>query len=211
MRLDHISYACTASELPDLVQRIGSDLSATFRDGGRHPQFGTRNFILPMANGCYIEVVSALDHPAADKAPFGRAVNHCANNGGGWMSWAISVDDLKPYEARLGREAAPGHRILPDGQKIEWKQLGVLNVMENPQLPFFVEWSSSPENHPSKGAAKVTVERIEIAGDPNTVSAYIDENFMDVMDGVYVEWVEAENPGIIAVTFATPNGAVRID
>jgi len=211
MRLDHISYACTASELPDVVQRIGSDLASTFHDGGRHPQFGTRNFILPMANGCYIEVVSALDHPAADKAPFGRAVNHCATNGGGWMSWAISVDDIKPYEQRLGREAAPGHRIRPDGQKLEWKQLGVLNVMENPQLPFFVEWSSSPENHPSTGASNVIVERIEIAGDPNTVSAYIDENFMDVMDGVYVEWVEAENPGIIAVTFATPTGIVRLD
>ncbi|MDP2288790.1 MAG: VOC family protein [Actinomycetota bacterium] len=211
MRLDHISYACTASELPDVVQRIGSDLAATFRDGGRHPQFGTRNFILPMANGCYIEVVSALDHPAADKAPFGRAVNHCATNGGGWMSWAISVDDIKPYEERLGREAAPGHRILPDGQKLEWKQLGVLNVMENPQLPFFVEWSSSQGMHPSSGAGNVTVERIEIAGDPHTVSAYIGENFMDVMDGVYVEWVEAESPGIIAVTFSTPNGTVRID
>lgn len=211
MRLDHISYACTANELPDVVQRIGSDLASTFHDGGRHPQFGTRNFILPMANGCYIEVVSALDHPAADKAPFGRAVNHCATNGGGWMSWAISVDDIKPYEQRLGREAAPGHRIRPDGQKLEWKQLGVLNVMENPQLPFFVEWSSSPENHPSTGASNVTVERIEIAGDPNTVSAYVHENFMDVMDGVYVEWVEAESPGIIAVTFATPTGIVRID
>ena len=211
MRLDHISYACTANELPDVVQRIGSDLSATFRDGGRHPQFGTRNFILPMANGCYVEVVSALDHPAADKAPFGRAVNHCATNGGGWMSWAISVDDIKPYEQRLGREAAPGHRILPDGQKLEWKQLGVLNVMENPQLPFFVEWSSSPDMHPSTGAGDVTVERIEIAGDPNTVSAYIGENFMDVMDGVYVEWVESESPGVIAVTFNTPNGTVRID
>ncbi|MDO8731062.1 MAG: VOC family protein [Actinomycetota bacterium] len=211
MRLDHISYACTASELPDVVQRIGSDLSATFRDGGRHPQFGTRNFILPMANGCYIEVVSALDHPASDKAAFGRAVNHCATNGGGWMSWAISVDNIKPYEQRLGREAVAGHRILPDGQKLEWKQLGVLNVMENPQLPFFVEWVSSADKHPSVGASNVTVERIEIAGDPNTVSAYIDENFMDVMDGVYVEWVEAENPGVIAVTFTTPNGTVRID
>ena len=211
MRLDHISYACTASELPDVVQRIGSDLSATFRDGGRHPQFGTRNFILPMANGCYIEVVSALDHPAADKAPFGRAVNHAANNGGGWMSWAISVDDITPYESRLGREAAPGHRIRPDGVRLEWKQLGVLNVMENPQLPFFVEWATAPEERPSVGASNVTVERIEIAGDPNTVSAYIDENFMDVMDGVYVEWVESEQPGVIAVTFATPNGLVRID
>ena len=74
MRLDHISYACTTSELADTIQRIGGDLGATFLDGGRHPSFGTRNFILPLAGGCYVEVVSALDHPAAEKAPFGRAV-----------------------------------------------------------------------------------------------------------------------------------------
>ncbi|MFA7324109.1 MAG: VOC family protein [Candidatus Nanopelagicales bacterium] len=211
MRLDHISYACTASELPDVVQRIGSDLGATFRDGGRHPQFGTRNFILPLANGCYIEVVSALDHPAADKAPFGRAVSQFAQNGGGWMSWVVSVDDLAPFEARLGREATPGHRIRPDGVKLEWKQLGLLNVMDDPQLPFFVQWISSPEEHPSTGAGAVSVERIEIAGDPATVNPWIDGSFMDVMDGVYVEWVDADQPGVVAVVFNTPNGLVRID
>ncbi|MEK9955902.1 MAG: VOC family protein, partial [Actinomycetota bacterium] len=56
MRLDHLSYACTTSEIADVVQRIGSDLGGTFVDGGRHPSFGTRNFILPLAGGCYVEV-----------------------------------------------------------------------------------------------------------------------------------------------------------
>ena len=46
-----MSYACNSGELADVVQRIGSDLGATFQDGGRHPQFGTRNFILPLAEG----------------------------------------------------------------------------------------------------------------------------------------------------------------
>ena len=31
MRLDHMSYACTSGELADVVQRIGSDLGATFQ------------------------------------------------------------------------------------------------------------------------------------------------------------------------------------
>ena len=105
MRLDHISYACTAAELGDVVQRIGSDLGSTFVDGGRHPSFGTKNFILPLANGCYVEVVSALDHPAADKAPFGRAVAQRAERVGGWMSWAVAVDDIQAVESRMGREA----------------------------------------------------------------------------------------------------------
>ena len=211
MRLDHISYACTSSELPDVVQRSGADLGASFRDGGRHPQFGTRNFILPLANGCYIEVVSALDHPAADKAPFGRAVSKFAQDGGGWMSWVVSADDIAPIEERLGRDATPGHRIRPDGVRLEWKQIGLLNTMEDPQLPFFVQWISDPAQHPSSGATDITVARIEISGDPATVNPWIDGSFMDVMDGVYVEWVDADEPGVIGVVFNTPNGLVRID
>ena len=65
MRLDHVSYACAPGELAEVVQRIGSELGAAFVDGGIHPSFGTRNFILPLANDVYVEVVAALDHPAA--------------------------------------------------------------------------------------------------------------------------------------------------
>ena len=121
MRLDHISYACHSNELADVVQRIGVDLGNTFIDGGRHPSFGTRNFILPLANGVYIEVVSALDHPSAQNAPFGRAVAQRAQAGGGWMSWVVSTSDLSPVEQELGRSAAQGHRIRPDGVDLHWR------------------------------------------------------------------------------------------
>lgn len=121
MRLDHISYACTPTEIGDVVQRIGADLGATFVDGGRHPSFGTRNFILPLGSGCYVEVVSALDHPAADKAPFGRAVARRAESGGGWMSWAVAVDDISTLEQRFGRKSRPGSRIRPDGAVLRWR------------------------------------------------------------------------------------------
>ena len=103
MQLDHISYACANSELADVVQRIGMDLGFTFVDGGRHPSFGTRNFVLPLADGAYIEVVAPLDHPAALKAPFGRAVQQSVDNGGGWMSWAVSTPDISIVERRLER------------------------------------------------------------------------------------------------------------
>ena len=133
MRLDHISYACHSNELADVVQRIGVDLGNTFIDGGRHPSFGTRNFILPLAHGVYIEVVSALGHPSAQKAPFGRAVAQRAQAGGGWMSWVVSTTDLSPVEQELGRKAAEGHRIRPDGVDLHWRQIGVLDTIEHPQ------------------------------------------------------------------------------
>jgi len=211
MRLDHISYACTSAELADTVQRIGSDLGASFVDGGRHPSFGTRNFVLPLAGGSYIEVVSALDHPAAEKAPFGRAVQQRAEEGGGWMSWVVAVDDIEPIEERLGREARAGHRIRPDGYELSWKQLGVLEVMADPQLPFFVEWATDLAEHPSHGAGAVSISSIEICGDSDRICDYLGEPADHPLDEVDVIWREDDEPGVLAVTFATPHGLVRID
>lgn len=211
MRLDHISYACTTGELADVVQRIGSDLGATFVDGGRHPSFGTRNFILPLANGCYVEVVSALDHPAAEKAPFGRAVARCASDGGGWMSWVVAVDDISLVETRLGREARDGHRIRPDGTDLCWRQIGVLDFMDDPQLPFFVQWKCPPNEHPSAGGSVVSIERVEMCGDPDAISAWLGADHDLPLDGIEVDWVDGEGAGLVAIWFATPHGSVRID
>lgn len=209
MRLDHLSYACTTSEIADVIQRIGSDLGGTFIDGGRHPSFGTRNFILPLAGGAYVEVVSALDHPAAQKAPFGQAVHRRAEDGGGWLSWVLSVSDIAPVEQRLGRPAARGHRIRPDGVELCWKQIGVLDTMERPYMPFFVQWDCTDTEHPSAGGGTIAIESIELSGDPATVRDVVD---LDAgLDGVVITWVQDDEPGVSAVTFRTPAGSVRID
>lgn len=207
MRLDHVSYACHPGELAEVVQRIGSDLGAPFVDGGIHPSFGTRNFTLPLSGGCYVEVVAALDHPAAEKAPFGRAVRRRADEGGGWLSWVIAVDDIAPLEARLGRAAAPGHRVRPDGQELRWKQIGVLDVMDEPHLPFFVEWETT-DLHPGNPRGSVTLTGIELQGDPDRLSAVLEADG-DVVR--HITWVDDDDPGIVACTFDTPRGIVRID
>lgn len=211
MRLDHISYACTPAALPDVVQRIGSDLGAAFVDGGRHPQFGTRNFVLPLQGGCYVEVVCALEHPSVEKAPFRQAVCQRAEQGGGWMAWVLGTDDLSPMEARLGRQAVPAHRVKPDGTKLHWRQLGVLDLMQDPQLPFFVQWDVPDSLHPSQGAGPIRMERIELAGEAQVVADWLQAPAEDLVDGVEVSWTDADDVGIIAAWFSTAHGSVRID
>lgn len=207
MRLDHVSYACSPGELAEVVQRLGADLGAPFTDGGLHPSFGTRNFILPMANGTYVEVVAALDHPAADKAPFGRAVRQRADEGGGWLGWVIAVDDISALESRLGRDSVAGHRIRPDGADLRWRQIGVLDLLDDPQLPYFIQWERVSE-HPSASGSDIRLATIEMCG-----SADVLESWLGVAQapGVDVTWVEADERGIVACNFLTPRGFVRID
>ena len=211
MKLDHVSYAVLNHELVETVQRLGADLGASFIDGGKHPRFGTRNFILPLSGGTYIEVVAPLDHPAAESAPFGQAVRRRAEAGGGWMTWALQVEDLSPIENRLGRESGQGHRVRPDGVDLRWSQIGVLNLLEEPQVPFFIKWDNESD-HPSKDAAnQIEVTEIALAGEQDVVKNWLADGFEKVAAGVNLNWVSDDDEGIASVTFKTPNGKVVID
>jgi hypothetical protein len=213
VRLDHVSYAVSSSELVSTVNRLGSLLGATFRDGGVHPRFGTRNFVLPLGGSTYIEVVAPLDHPATDSAPFGKAVKQRAEDGGGWLGWVVGVDDISGWESRLGRPAADGHRVRPDGYDLRWKQLGVLDLMADPQLPYFLQWQVPAEERPAFGAAGCPcVERLEINGDRDSVLEWLGGSAEhDPLEEVKVDWVDSDGPGVVAVHFRTPNGTVRVD
>jgi len=211
MQLDHVSYAVRASELADTIQRLGADLGAAFVDGGKHPRFGTRNFILALSGGTYIEVVSALEHPASEAAPFGRAVRERAEDGGGWLGWVLSVDDLTPVETRLGREAVAGHRVRPDGEDLTWKQIGVLDLLEDPALPYFIQWNDARQ-HPSVGfQSPVRITEIAMAGSRDKLENWIGGGLTSALDGIELAFAEDGEPGISAITFQTGHGLVVID
>lgn len=211
MRLDHVSYATTHENIVDVIQRIGSQLGASFIDGGIHPQFGTRNFVLPLQDSRYIEVVCPLDHPASDKSPFGQLVSKKAEEGGGWLTWVVAVDDLSQVESRLSREAVIGHRKKPDGNDLYWKQIGVLDTMSDLSNPFFIQWTSNA--HPSREAvSNVNLTSLEIYGSEETISSKYGLNGFLKSTGVEFTWVDSEeDTGIKSVSFKTNKEIVVID
>lgn len=215
MRLDHLSYAAGPEGLASCVQRLGSHLGAGFSDGGLHPRFGTRNFVLPLKNGVYIEVVEALDHPAVERAAFGRTVRARSEAGGGWLSWVVGVSDLSPLEARFGRPAAPGHRVRPDGYDLRWRQIGISDTEDERQLPWFIHWDSEKFEHPSSGGSTVNLERLDIAGDRDFVTTYLGETATVSLEDLKVKWLPVEDnddeSGIVAAHFSTAHGVVTID
>ncbi|MDX6299133.1 MAG: hypothetical protein QOF53_347 [Nocardioidaceae bacterium] len=212
MRLDHVSYAAGPEGLWGTAYRIGALLGEEFHDGGIHPRFGTRNMILPLSAGTYVEVVEVLDHPASDKAPFGQAVRARSSLGGGWLGWVVSVQDIGKVEARLGRDSVQGNRHRPDGVELRWRQIGVRGLQADPQLPFFVQWQCPPHQHPSAGGSgRVHLEALEIAGDPARVDDWLGNCVEGPLEDVLVDWVAPNGaPGVTAVQFRTPRGIVRI-
>ncbi len=211
MHLDHLSFAAGPEGLEATARRLGDLLGTEFREGGFHPRFGTRNKILPLTDGQYLELVEVLDHPAADKAPFGQAVRARSADGGGWLGWVVGVDDLGPVEERLGRAAVEGHRYLADGTKLMWQQLGVKGLQSDPQLPYFVHWLSDTAIHPSNGGRDVELLKIEIAGDRERVDDWLGGRSDTILHDVDIDWIAPNGqPGLSAAVFSTPRGEVRL-
>lgn len=211
VRLDHVSYAVSPGAFVPTLQRLGSALGASFADGGVHPGFGTRNVVLACAGGTYVEIVTPLDHPAVDRVPFGRAVKQRADDGGGWLGWVVGVDSLDPIEQRLGRSSVEGHRILPSGERLSWRQIGVLDLLRDPQLPFFVSWSDGSDHPAQRNPTSISVEALEVAGSAAAVADWLGQPADDALGPVGIDWVESDEPGLTAVRFSTPHGIVRID
>jgi hypothetical protein len=210
MRLDHVVYAATRpGGLHETVLELSAELGATFIEGGIHPRFGTRNAVLPLAGGEYLEVVDVLDHPAADKAPFGQAVKRVVEAGGGWLGWVVSVKDITPVEERLGREAVQGNRHRPDGFDLRWKQLGVNGLLNDPLLPFYIEWEVEEYERPAAVSGDIALGTLSLAGDPDSLAEWLGEPVDHPLDDHDVRWVDGPR-GIVAVEFRTPNGTVRL-
>lgn len=212
MQLDHLSFAAGPDGLAATTAQLSQQLGEEFVDGGIHPRFGTRNTVLPLAGGQFLEVVEVLDHPASDKAPFGQAVRSRSEAGGGWLGWVVSVDDISIVENRLQRMSVPGNRHRPDGVELRWRQIGVRGLQSDPQLPFFVQWEVDSNEHPSAQASgNVELTSLQIAGDPRRVSEWLGVPAQRPLQGLDVEWIAPNGtPGILSASFKTPAGVVSI-
>ena len=214
MRLDHVSYVTSHDQLADTVQRLGARLGSTFVDGGIHPRFGTRNFTTSLKNGQYIEVVCPLNHPATEQTPWGKAVLKKANEGGGWFTWVFSTKDIAPIAARFGREAIEGHRTRPNGTDLKWKQIGVKEIADTREFPFFIQWLS--HDHPSQDGTPIAeIEKIFISDKDELSGSWFKNEILTALGDVKIEWASPlthdNQTGIVAVQLATPSGAVILD
>lgn len=225
MQVDHVIYAAGPEGLDATAERLSRALGMGATPGGRHPSWGTRNAVIPLACTAYLEVVEVVDRPIALEADFGAAIAAGSDAGGGWLGWVVAVDDIGAWAARLGSAVAEGVRRRPDGTELRWRTLCSDILDTDPDLPFPITWDVPADQHPSAGdpgsstpgSSRPWLTGVELVGDPSRLAAWLGTELGSTPDvrlaGVTVEVRPPATgcvPGLCAVTFATPNGSVRL-
>jgi catechol 2,3-dioxygenase-like lactoylglutathione lyase family enzyme len=164
MRIDHVIYATT--DLDEAAARLERELGLKAVGGGRHDGMGTHNTIVPLGNG-YIEILAIADPQEAASSPLGRAVTgRIAAQGDGLMGWAVAVDDVDETAGRIESTISTIGR-----QGMTARLTGVVEAMEEPCLPFFIERDPGVAD-PGGGGAE-GIAWIEVAGEPERIGPWI--------------------------------------
>ena len=118
----------------------------------------------------------------------------------------INTEDISPIEEKFGRKAVDGHRTPSDGTDLKWKHIGVKEIEESRELPFFIQWLT--EDHPSKDGLTVSkIEKIVIADKDQLSDSWFKEEILAALGDVTIEWVDPstndDQSGIVAVHLST--------
>jgi hypothetical protein len=141
-------------------------------------------------------------------------VSKKAQEGGGWLTWVFATEDISKVEEKFGRPAIEGHRTRPDGTDLKWKQIGVNEITDSRELPFFIQWLTA--DHPSQdGKAVAAIEKITIADTEQLSESWFKIEILDGLNGTNIEFIDPSTnegeSGIVAVHLMTPSGVVRLD
>jgi hypothetical protein len=151
-RVDHLVYAAPALE--PAVAALERRLGVRAIPGGRHPDEGTWNAIIPLGPAVYLEIVApdptqpSLSRPrwfGIDTLREPRLVT--------WAAKSSRLEELVVAARGVGLPIGPvrsGSRRRPDGTVLTWRLTDPLTLVADGIVPFFIDWGATP--HPA-GAA----------------------------------------------------------
>ena len=147
-RIDHLLFA--GPDLEAAAQAIAALTGVVPATGGSHPGFGTRNALLALDAGRYLEVI-APDPAQALAGTLGGAL--AALPGPRMLTVAFAASGLDAVAgAARAAGAAPGApidmgRTRPDGVRLAWQVLRFEDAARGWAMPFVIDWKDTP--HPS--------------------------------------------------------------
>lgn len=143
--IDHLVYAVFDLDhaIADFTQQLG--VAPVF--GGRHEGRGTKNALLNLGKGCYLELI-AIDEWNTSIAP-PRWMGLDVLKKPQITRWCLKSDDLaedqailQAYDPKMG-EPWNGQRQTASGELLAWEMLLPLPEPEVELVPFMVDWGAS--------------------------------------------------------------------
>jgi hypothetical protein len=149
---DHILIG--APDLDVGVRWVEERTGVLAKFGGSHPGAGTRNALLSLGTGHYLEIIAP--DPAQGNVPDERKLRELSSPR--IIQWAIHSEDIAAAKSRV--EAAgiktsgpqPGSRQVPDGKLLRWQALRIEQT--TPLVPFFIQWEAGSP-HPSSDSPRL--------------------------------------------------------
>jgi hypothetical protein len=149
---DHILIG--APDLDVGIRWVEERTGVRAKFGGNHPGAGTRNALLSLGTGHYLEIIAP--DPAQANAPEARELKELSSPR--MIQWAIHTDDIAAAKRMVETAGIktvgpqPGSRQRPDGKLLRWQTLGV--EQNTPLVPFFIQWEADSP-HPSSDSPRL--------------------------------------------------------
>lgn len=204
--IDHLVYAVLNLEKAINDFEILTGIRPTF--GGYHTTRGTKNAVVNLGNGCYLEILAVDDENIDISAPRWMGVDFIKS--AQMTRFAVKSDDLQKdrailqkYNPQMG-ETNGGQRKMSNGKTLTWEMILPLAAPAVELVPFMCDWSQS-EVHPTDAMVE-ECEFIELKFiHPKP------ENVISVLDklGMNIEVGKGEKASI-KVIINSPKGIVEI-
>ncbi|MBM9467652.1 VOC family protein [Nakamurella leprariae] len=204
-RLDHLVLA--TPRLEQSVREFATRSGVAPVPGGRHLGVGTRNYLVGLGPGRYLEILGPdVAHPPDSSAPMPFGIDQLERPK--LAAWSIRSSDLRAAtRAALSAGADLGpirymSRRGHDGTALEWQVAYPLRPPLDGLVPFVIDWGISP--HPSMGDLP-TVELVELRGShPEPAKV------LRVLEALEVTLTLTTGPARLEVDLRTPYGTLTL-
>jgi len=164
-QLDHIVY--TVFDLDSAISDFEQKLGVRPIFGGYHKTFGTKNALINLDKGMYLELLAADDTNTVAKPPRWMGIDVLTENQ--ITRWALKSEQLdtdssilNAYNTKMG-SISGGSRSTVKGSLLKWQLVLPLPTPEVEIIPFMVDWSQT-ETHPNDELPNMGCKLVELYG-----------------------------------------------